>query len=76
MPEAYEKNFKEEIWGCFKHIGIPLETVMNMPISDRKFYIMMHNRTENGSTSNVNETQVSSDLEMEKMNMLTKAREM
>ena len=75
LPEAYERNFKEEIWGCFKHIGIPLETVMNMPISDRKFYIMMHNRTESGGSTNSERSQEKPDLETEKINMLTKARE-
>jgi hypothetical protein len=42
-PEDYERNLKDEIWGCFKYIGIPLDTVMNMPIQDRKYFIMRHN---------------------------------
>ena len=37
---------KDEIWGCFKYIGIPMETVMNMPIHDRKYFIRKHNEAE------------------------------
>lgn len=34
------------MWGCFKHVGIPMETIMKMPIQDRRFYIKMHNREQ------------------------------
>lgn len=43
MPSEYEATLKEEIWGCFKYIGIPLETIYSMPIQDRKFFIQKHN---------------------------------
>lgn len=43
MPSEYERQLKEELWGCFKYIGIPYETLLNMPIQDRRFYIMKHN---------------------------------
>ena len=46
LPNEFEKNLKDEIWGCFKYIGIPMETIMNMPIQDRKYYIMKHNTDE------------------------------
>ena len=39
----YERAFKEEIWGCFKYIGIPLETVYSMPIHERKYFINRYN---------------------------------
>lgn len=42
-PNDYERQLKEELWGCFKHIGIPMEVLMTMPIQDRKFYILKHN---------------------------------
>ena len=45
MPNEYEQAFKEEIWGCYKYIGIPLETIYNMPIQERKYYIVMHNKS-------------------------------
>ena len=41
-PE-YERLLKEELFGCFKHIKIPLRELMNMPVRDRKFYILKHN---------------------------------
>jgi len=34
---------KDEIWGCFKYIGIPMNEIMNMPVYDRKYYILKHN---------------------------------
>jgi hypothetical protein len=43
LPSEYERQLKEEIWGCFKYIGLPMETIMSMPIQDRKFYIIKHN---------------------------------
>ena len=33
----------DEIYGCFKYIGIPIDTVMNMPVQDRKYFISRHN---------------------------------
>ena len=46
LPNEFEKNLKDEIWGCFKYIGIPMDTIMNMPIQDRKYFIMKHNADE------------------------------
>lgn len=43
MPSTYERQLKEELWGCFKYIGIPWETLYTMPIQDRRFYIQKHN---------------------------------
>lgn len=43
LPNEYERQLKEEIWGCFKYIGLPMETIMSLPIQDRKFYIIKHN---------------------------------
>lgn len=39
----YERNLKEELYGCFKYIGIPFDILEKMPIRDRKFYIAKHN---------------------------------
>ena len=35
--------FWEEIWGCVNYIKIPYETVMNMPVRERKIWIQRHN---------------------------------
>lgn len=40
----FEKNLKEELFGCFKYIGIPFDILDKMPVRDRRFYIMRHNR--------------------------------
>ena len=42
-PNDYSEALLEEIYGCFKYIGIPIETVMNMPVQNRKYFIMRHN---------------------------------
>ena len=34
---------KDELFGCFKYIGIPLDVLDRMPVRDRKFYILKHN---------------------------------
>lgn len=39
----YEKNLKDELFSCFKYVGIPFETLEKMPIRDRKIYIIKHN---------------------------------
>lgn len=39
----YERNLKEELYGCFKYIGIPFDILDKMPTRDRKFYIAKHN---------------------------------
>ena len=39
----YERNLKEELFGCFKYIGIPFDILDKMPTRDRKFYIAKHN---------------------------------
>jgi hypothetical protein len=80
LPSEYEKSFKEELWGCFKYMGIPMDTLMNMPVSDRKFYIMMHNNKNNKNDRYHNEqsedTVDNKEMkEREKMEMLLKARE-
>ena len=38
-----ESNLMDEIWGCFKYIGIPMETLKTMPTRERKYFIQVHN---------------------------------
>ena len=40
----YERNLKEELYGCFKYTGIPLSELDRMPTRDRKSYIFLHNQ--------------------------------
>ena len=39
----FERNLKDELYGCFKYIGIPFDVLDRMPVRDRKFYIAKHN---------------------------------
>ena len=43
-PNEYAESLLDEIYGCFKYIGIPIDTVMNMPVQNRKYFISRHNR--------------------------------
>ncbi len=45
----YERSFWDEIWGCVKYIGIPYDTLLDMPIQDRKVWIMKHNKANSES---------------------------
>ena len=51
LPSDYERILKDEIWGMFKHIGIPMETVMSMPIQDRRYYIQKHNYEQEANSA-------------------------
>lgn len=51
----YETNLKEELFGCFKYIGIPFETLDKMPIRDRKYYIIKHNEYVERENAKYNE---------------------
>jgi hypothetical protein len=51
-----------------------METLMNMPISDRKFYIMLHNRTEGQGNSEENNTEMTSE-DVEKYNMMRQVKD-
>ena len=40
----FEKNLKHELWLCHKHMNLSMEEIYNMPVSDRKNYILIHNK--------------------------------
>lgn len=42
-PSEYEATLKEEIWGCYKYMNIPIDVIYSMPIMDRKYFIRKHN---------------------------------
>lgn len=46
--EEYERAFWDEIYGCMKYVGLPYDTLMSMPIQDRKVWIMKHNMAQRG----------------------------
>ena len=56
----YEQTLKDELFGCFKYIGIPLDILDKMPTRDRKYYIMKHNndmeKHNNSDNSNTHTT--------------------
>lgn len=42
-PTEYAKNLADEIWGCFKHVGMSYDMIMRLPIQDRRMFIHKHN---------------------------------
>ena len=59
----FERNLKDELYGCFKYIGIPFDVLDRMPVRDRKFYIAKHNGiTEEENSKNKNENTINGEL--------------
>ena len=44
LTSNFEKNLKYELWLCHKHMNLSMEELYNMPVSDRKNYIIIHNK--------------------------------
>ena len=42
--DNYEKNLKQELWMCHKHMNLTMTEIYEMTIRDRKFYIQTHNK--------------------------------
>ena len=36
----------DEVWGCFKHVGMSWDMIMKLPIQDRRTLIQKHNREQ------------------------------
>lgn len=39
----YERSFWNEIYGCVTYLNLPYDTVMNLPVYIRKYWIQKHN---------------------------------
>lgn len=44
LTSSFEKNLKNELWLCHKHMNLSMEELYNMSVSDRKSYIIIHNK--------------------------------
>ena len=66
LPDDYETKLKDEIYGCFKYIGIPIETLYHMTVQDRRYFILRHNaeqqRIELEQESNKNGNSINANL--------------
>lgn len=59
----YEQNLKDELFGCFKYIGIPFDTLERMPVRDRKYYINRHNKiTEEENNKHKHTNTITGDM--------------
>ena len=43
LTSNFEKNLKNELWLCHKHMDLSMEDLYNMTVNDRKRYILIHN---------------------------------
>ena len=71
----------DEVWGCFKHVGMSWDMIMKLPIQDRRALIHKHNleqeeinseydRIENGGNSRYYEGEsINTFARMEQSNM-------
>lgn len=44
LTSKYEKNLKHELWLCHKYMDLTMDEIYNMPVIDRKNYIIIHNK--------------------------------
>lgn len=44
LTSNFEKDLKHELWLCHKHMNLSMEELYNMTVSDRKNYIIIHNK--------------------------------
>lgn len=44
LTSNFEKDLKRELWLCHKHMNLSMEELYNMTVSDRKNYIIIHNK--------------------------------
>lgn len=44
LTSNFEKNLKHELWLCHKYMDLSMEELYNMSVSDRKNYIIIHNK--------------------------------
>ena len=44
LTPDYKQALNDELLGCVKHIGIDYNSVYNMPIHRRKYFIAKHNK--------------------------------
>ena len=42
-PNEYARNLSDELYGCFKHVGMSWDMIMSMPIQERRAMIHRHN---------------------------------
>ena len=47
----------DEIWGCFKHIGMSYDMIMKLPIQDRRALIYKHNMEQDALSREFDKTQ-------------------
>ena len=62
----------DEIWGCVKHVGIPYDTVMRMPIHNRRYFILRHNDEQEKISSSLDKNKGSTQFFGENVNSFSR----
>ena len=72
IPNEYERMLKDEIWGCTHYMKIPLETVMRLPVQDRRYFIQRHNEEQEGIRSAIDRRKGNTTYDGEVLNEYAK----
>lgn len=51
----------DELWGCFKHVGMSWDMIMKLPIQDRRTLIQKHNREQEAINNEIEGTSSSNN---------------
>ena len=52
----------DELWGCFKHVGMSWDMIMKLPIQDRRLLIQKHNKEQEEMDKMYNGNENGSDM--------------
>ena len=63
---------KDEIWGCTHYMNIALETVMILPVEDRRYFIQKHNEEQYGIRSAIDRRRGNTTYDGEALNEYAK----
>lgn len=44
VSPRYKDYLDEEMYGCFKRVGVPYDTLFRMPVKERRNIIRMYNK--------------------------------
>lgn len=44
LTSNFDESLKEELWLCHKYMGLSMDELMKMTTSDRKSFIILHNK--------------------------------
>ena len=64
-PTEYYKNLLDEMWGCFKHVGMDYDMILRLPIQERRAFIRKHNMEADAAEREMNQSKGGSTQHLE-----------